>query len=69
VEGQLAELNELSAKLAKAGKELQAAVSIARLETMEFAAWLNQQAPSKTGPSGLGKENYTWSQQHVHLLP
>ena len=24
---------------------------------------------NKTGPSGIGKENYTWYQQNVHLLP
>ncbi len=23
----------------------------------------------KTGPSGVGKDNYTWSQQNVHLVP
>ena len=25
--------------------------------------------PSKTGPSGIGKDNYTWYQQNVHLVP
>ena len=35
----------------------------------QFIHWLEQQAPKKTGPSGVGKEHYTWSQQHVHLLP
>ena len=36
---------------------------------MAFVAWLEAQAPSKTGPSGIGKENYTWSLQNVHLVP
>jgi hypothetical protein len=27
------------------------------------------QAPSKTGPSGVGKENYNWYLQNVHLVP
>ncbi len=36
---------------------------------MRFVAWLDAQAPSKTGPSGIGKENYTWSLQNVHLVP
>ncbi len=66
---QAGDLTDLQSKVAPAGKELQAAVSVARLETMEFVSWLNEQAPAKTGPSGLGKESYTWSQQHVHLLP
>jgi hypothetical protein len=31
--------------------------------------WLKQQALKKTGPSGIGKEHYTWYQQNVHLVP
>ncbi len=31
--------------------------------------WLEAQAPSKNGPSGIGKENYTWSLRNVHLVP
>ena len=27
--------------------------------------WLNAQAPAKTGPSGVGKENYNWYLQKV----
>jgi hypothetical protein len=34
-----------------------------------FADWLETQAPSKTGPSGVGKESYTWNLRKVHLLP
>ena len=37
--------------------------------TQDFIGWLEQQADSKTGPSGLGKEAYSWYQQHVHLVP
>jgi hypothetical protein len=49
--------------------ELKAAITQARQATGEFVAWLEQLAPSKTGPSGVGKENYTWYQQNVHLIP
>ncbi len=35
----------------------------------ELAEWLKSEADSKTGPSGIGKENYTWYQQNVHLVP
>ncbi len=31
--------------------------------------WLQKKATSKTGPSGIGKENYTWYLQNVHLVP
>ena len=34
-----------------------------------FIAWIESEAPKKTGPSGVGKENYTWYEQNVHLVP
>ncbi len=37
--------------------------------TNDLASWLEQQSASKTGPSGIGKENYTWYLQNVHLVP
>ena len=37
--------------------------------TDELVAWLDAEALSKKGPSGIGKENYTWYQQNVHLVP
>lgn len=49
--------------------ELRAAVANARKATDEFVAWLEKLAPTKTGPSGVGKENYTWYQQNVHFIP
>jgi len=49
--------------------ELDNAISDVRTATVEFVTWLEEQAPSKTGPSGIGKDNYTWYQQNVHLVP
>jgi hypothetical protein len=37
--------------------------------TNDLADWLRSEAASKTGPSGIGKENYTWYLQRVHLVP
>ena len=37
--------------------------------TDHLVSWLQEEAKSKTGPSGIGKENYTWYQQNVHLVP
>jgi len=37
--------------------------------TAQFVTWLQGQSALKTGPSGLGIEQYTWYQKHVHLLP
>ena len=34
-----------------------------------LTVWLEDQAKTKTGPSGIGKENYTWYLQNVHLVP
>jgi hypothetical protein len=67
--GQIAVLTDLEAKVATGGQELRRAVLEARKATESFVAWLEEKEPSKTGPSGIGKESYTWSQQHVHLLP
>ena len=37
--------------------------------TKGLASWLTAEAGSKTGPSGIGKENYSWYMQNVHLVP
>jgi uncharacterized protein (DUF885 family) len=57
------------ADLTGTSPELRAAVTAARKATDEFVAWLEKLAPTKTGPSGVGKENYTWYQQNVHFIP
>jgi hypothetical protein len=66
---QAQDLAALEAKVAGAGGEVRSAVTAARTATESFVKWLEEQAPKKTGPSGIGKENYTWSQRRVHLLP
>ena len=37
--------------------------------TQSFSDWLKTESSKKDGPSGIGKENYTWYQQNVHLVP
>jgi hypothetical protein len=49
--------------------ELVNLITDAKNSTAEFVAWLEKEAPSKTGESGIGKENYTWYLQNVHLVP
>jgi hypothetical protein len=49
--------------------DLAAAALEARAASDEFAGWLAERAGSKTGASGVGKENYTWNLRNVHLLP
>ncbi len=48
---------------------LRAEVERARASTDEFAAWLDAEAPSKTDPSGIGRDNYDWYLRNVLLLP
>jgi hypothetical protein len=50
-------------------RELMAAIEESRKATRDLVAWLDAEASSKTGPSGIGRENYTWYQQNVHLVP
>jgi uncharacterized protein (DUF885 family) len=57
------------ATLAGTDKVLKAALSSARQATDDFIQWVNSQAPSKRGPSGVGKDNYNWYLQKVHLVP
>ena len=52
-----------------ASEELLAAIAAASVATHRLAEWLEAEAPKKTGPSGIGKDNYTWYQQNVHLVP
>ncbi len=49
--------------------EITSAIQAAITATDALATWLEAQAPSKNGPSGIGKENYTWYLQNVHLVP
>ena len=68
VKSQIRDLEELGTKVG-AAPQLTAALRDARQATVDFVSWLEQQAPSKTGPSGIGKADYTWSLRNVHLIP
>jgi len=57
------------ADISAATPELKSAIAHARAATDDFIAWLEKAAPAKTGPSGVGKDNYTWYQQNVHFVP
>ena len=45
------------------------AVNDAIVSSASLVAWLEAESESKTGPSGIGKENYTRYLQEVHLVP
>lgn len=67
---QRADLDALAARVGDDGSgALRDAITEAQTATDELVAWLEEQASSKTGPSGIGKANYSWYQQNVHLVP
>lgn len=57
------------AVLTGATPALRKAIDAAKRATDDFARWVAAQAPNKTGPSGVGKENYSWYEKHVALSP
>jgi uncharacterized protein DUF885 len=64
---QSADLAALASKLTDG--PLEADVERAKKATDDFAAWLDSKAASKTGPSGIGVENYDWYLENVQLAP
>jgi hypothetical protein len=62
-------LAELASRTREAGDDFGDALNEAMEATLQFSQWLTEQAPSKTGPSGIGRENYTWYLHNVHLVP
>jgi hypothetical protein len=66
-------LNDLGGKrtisLNGASPRLRAAVAEARAATEQFAQWIRREASRRTGPSGIGKDNYNWYLKHVLLSP
>jgi hypothetical protein len=63
------ELNAYAGQIRDQFPDLAAAAQEASKATAEFQSWLQAQASSKTGQSGVGKEEYSWNLKYVHLLP
>ncbi len=68
-EEQAEALQELGNKLGTSDAALAAAITEARTASESFAQWLRDEAPKKTGPSGIGKTQYTWYLRNVLLVP
>jgi hypothetical protein len=62
-------LEQLAVRVGKAQPGLREAIETARTATVEFASWLRTEAPKRTGPSGIGKDQYTWYLRNVLLVP
>ena len=69
LKGQVEALTELQGMVAGGDQALVAAVAEARAATEEFTTWVSEEAATRTGPSGIGKEQYTWFLRNVLLVP
>ncbi len=67
--GQVRDLDDLAPRVAGTSAALDRSIADARAASEAFIGWLEEEAPSRTGPSGVGRENYTWYMQNVHLVP
>jgi hypothetical protein len=66
---QSAVLDRFIAGIGDGHAQLRTAAELAKQATDAFAQWLDAQLPSKTGPSGIGRENYDWYLRNVQLVP
>jgi hypothetical protein len=69
MKGQITLLDSLSAKTSNNSKELKQAIANAKTSALSFIDWLEKKLPFKNGPSGIGKENYTWHLRNVLMVP
>jgi hypothetical protein len=67
--GQSRDLDAFAEQVAGTSDELSTAIVSARDASDDFHDWIDAESPSKTGPSGVGKDNYTWYMRNVHLVP
>ncbi|MGB5340942.1 MAG: DUF885 family protein [Thermoanaerobaculia bacterium] len=68
-QGQSAILGDLAEELGPVHPELLPDIEAARRAVDAFKVWLEEQLQAKTGPSGVGVENYNWYLRNVHLVP
>jgi hypothetical protein len=69
IKEQSSDLARLASRLTDAQAQLRTSVERAKEATDDLAAWLDAEAPGKTGPSGVGVENYDWYLKNVQLVP
>jgi Bacterial protein of unknown function (DUF885) len=68
-EEQAATLETLRGRVARSDTALLAAVHNAHAATVRFADWVRVESTKRTGPSGIGKAQYTWFLRNVLLMP
>ena len=68
IKSQVTILEDLSKKTVGKSKELNDAITGAKNSCLSLIAWLEKELPKKNGPSGIGKENYSWHLRNVLLV-
>lgn len=68
-EEQAEALDLLGTRVGSGDADLLTAIADARAATVSFAQWLRDESPKRTGPSGIGKAQYTWFLRNVLLMP
>jgi hypothetical protein len=70
IQFQINDLNELLDKTGvREDPSLSLVINKSIAATEKLVKWLEAGSAKKTGPSGIGKENYTWYAKNVHLVP
>jgi hypothetical protein len=70
IQSQNDDLKELLEKPGvKQDASLQNIINQSIASTEKLVKWLEAASYKKTGPSGIGKENYNWYAKNVHLVP
>jgi hypothetical protein len=70
IKSQIDDLNEMLEKPGvKEDQVLSAQITKSIGSTEKLVKWLEVESVKKTGPSGIGKENYNWYSNNVHLVP
>ncbi len=69
IKEQSTDLVALAEKVAGSDNTLISEIQSGRAASDAFCAWLEKEAPAKTGTSGVSVENYNWYLQNVQLVP
>ncbi|MGB5346914.1 MAG: hypothetical protein WBN23_12170, partial [Woeseia sp.] len=62
-------LDQIRTSIGSPDEQMSTAIDAAKAATLDLVAWLEAELPSKNGPSGVGKDHYTWYLQQVHYVP
>ncbi len=65
---QVSTLEALAERVSGTNTALDEAIGQAHDTTVQFTDWIEGELPTKSGPSGVGKENLNWYLQNVQLL-